>query len=359
MAKAEKTKSGAYRCRPTKTINGKKVTKCFTVHPDECRGDARRARDLCEKRAREWALNINDTSVLGLTVGGAIENYIDDRSKVLSPSSIATYKQFIQYFDSISNIYVEDLDTATLQRLINDMALDVSCKTIKSRMGFLLSVLNYCEVEKRFRLRYPQAKPSTRKAPDYDVVSELLKEADEIIKPVICLAAFGTLRRGEISALKQKDISRGMRLINIHANMVRTPNNTFVYKDIPKTEGSVRSVALPKAVIDLLPRSDDPEAFVFDLSPTAITRRFEKLRDSLGVKCTFHDLRHFAASFRADIGIPKKFIEESGGWLGGSSKVLDTVYINTLTSSRKKYNDMTDRFIEEKYSDVLRIKRQA
>lgn len=39
MATAQKLASGAWRTRARKVINGKLVTKSFTVSPEECRGD--------------------------------------------------------------------------------------------------------------------------------------------------------------------------------------------------------------------------------------------------------------------------------------------------------------------------------
>lgn len=355
MPKVEQLASGSFRYRVTKTINGKKVTKSFVVSPDETGGNAKKAKALVKMKGENWLFETTSQVVNGMTVGKAVEEYIKDREKVLSPASIATYYQMVQYFEPIKNIHVDDIDSPTIQRLINDMAVEVSSKTIKSRIGLLLSALYYVGYEKKIKLRYPQRKPSERTAPDTNEIYALINEADEVVKPAICLAAFGTLRRGEICALKQKDISRDMCTVFVHANMVRTPNNTFAYKEIPKTTGSVRTVQLPKEVIRLLPESDDPEAFLFDFTPTVITRRFEKLRDYLGYKCCFHDLRHFAASFRSDIGVPRKYIEEAGGWASDSG-VLASVYDNTLSSSRKKYTAMTNQYIQDTFSEVIRKK---
>ena len=69
---------------------------------------------------------------------------------------------------------------------------------------------------------------------------------------------------------------------------------------------------------------------------------------SLGFSFSFHSLRHFAASFRSDLGIPRKYIEEVGRWESGSS-VLDRVYDNTLESSRKKYTQMANTYIEDNF----------
>lgn len=60
MATAQKLASGAWRTRARKVINGKMVTKSFTVSPEECRGDWKKAKTLSESRAREWVLSARD-----------------------------------------------------------------------------------------------------------------------------------------------------------------------------------------------------------------------------------------------------------------------------------------------------------
>ena len=359
MADAKRLPSGSWRCRAKKVINGQTIVKSFTVSPDEFGGDTRtaskKAKDKAELMAREWQLSQEKTFRESAILSDALLKYIDDRSQVLSPVSVKTYLAYIPYFDSIKDMYVSDIDTPVVQRLINDMAVQVSPKTIKSRVGFLLSALDYAGNDRKFKLRYPQAIKRELTTPDHDDIIRLLTAADDIIKPVICLAAFGTLRRGEIAALKQTDISRDMRIISVHADMVLNKDNQFVYKPMPKTSGSYRSVLLPGDIIDLVPRSDDPDAFVFSLSPTAITRRFEKLRKKVGLDhIRFHDLRHFSASFRSDIGVPKKYIEIEGGWTE-DSKVMSSVYDNPLESSRKKYAQMVNEFIDDKYGDAIRM----
>ena len=353
MANAKRLPSGSWRCRVKKVIGGETVTKSFTVSPDQCGGDSKKAKAKAELMAREWQLSQRDILRESPLVGEAILKYIDDRANVISPVSVKTYLAYIPYFDSIKDMYVTDVDTPTVQRLINDMSVQVSLKTIKSRIGFLLSVLDYAHNDRKFKLQYPQAVAEKREAPDVADVYRLIAESDEILRPIICLAAFGTLRRGEIAALKQSDISRDMRMISIHADMVLNKDNHFVYKDIPKTAGSARSVLLPSEIIDLLP-DGDPDSFVFSLSPTAITRRFEKLRDKLGLHdIRFHDLRHFAASFRSDLGIPKKYIESDGGW-APDSKILQQVYDNELASSRKKYSLMVNEYISDNFGEAIR-----
>ena len=178
-------------------------------------------------------------------------------------------------------------------------------------------------------------------------VQRLLDNAPDDFYPILCLAAFEGLRRGEIAALKQKDISRDMCLLSVHADMVKTEEG-YVYKPFPKTSGSTRTIEIPRSIMGLLPVSEDPEAYVFGVNPNMISHRYDKLKKKCGIDVNFHSLRHFAASFRSDIGVPKKYIEEVGGWRDGS-RVLAQVYDNTLTSTRKKYTQMTNKYIEETF----------
>lgn len=348
MAKAIQLPSGAYRTQAAKTINGKKIRKSFTVHPKDCGGDSIKAKNKSELLAREWILSKEESIANGQTVKEAIESYIDDRSRVLSPSTIHGYKKVLGALSSIWDIYISEIETPLIQRLVNEWSISYKSKTIKNRVSLLLAVLDYAGIDKKFRIRYPQNNSKKVLSPDLQDVKMLIDNAPDTLRSIIYLAAFGSLRRGEIAGLKQKDISRDMNTVTINGDMVYSDNG-WVYKPIPKTSGSIRTVHLPKFIIKSLPKSDSPEDYVFNLSPTAITDRFRRLSYKLGFNYTLHSLRHFAASFRSDLGIPRKYIEEVGGWENGSA-ILQRVYDNGLDSSRKKYTQMTNNFIEENFN---------
>lgn len=350
MAKARKLPSGAWRTQVKKTINGKKVVKSFTVHPKDCKGDSRKAKDQSELLARQWRLSAEDAEANGLKVRDAMEQFIKDRSKVLSPSTITNYKRLIPYFEPIMDICVDDIKTSDIQPLVNEWSISVRAKTIKNRVSFLLSSLDYVECDKKFRIRYPKNDSKEIKSPDLADVQMIIQNAPEDLKPILCLAAFGGLRRGEIAGLKQKDILRDLHSVYVHADVV-LDDKVYVYK--PFTKNTLAgTIQLPKFVIDLLPEHEDPEAFVFDLNPNMISHRYDILKRKLGLDFNFHSFRHFAASFRSDLGIPRKYIEELGRWESGSS-TLDRVYDNTLNSSRKKYTQIANRFIEENFRSIV------
>jgi len=352
MANAKKLPSGAWRTQAKRSINGKIIRKSFTVHPKETGYDSRKAKTQSEKLAREWQLEAEDLEVLGLKVKNAMENYIKDRAKVLSPSTITNYKRLIPLFDSLADILVNNIKTSDIQALVNEWSVSVKAKTIKNRISFLLSALDYAECDRKFKIRYPQSTSKEIKAPDTEDVKMLIEAAPEDFKPVLYLAAFGALRRGEIAALKQKDISRDMCTVYVHADIVLS-DNKWVYKAFPKN-AQAGTVDLPKWIIDALPFSEDPEAYLFDMNPGVISHRYDKLCKQLGFAFNFHSLRHYAASFRTDIGVPKKYIEETGRWKSGST-VLERVYDNTLSSSRKKYTQIVNNFIDDNFKEERKL----
>lgn len=348
MANARKLPSGAWRVQACKTIDGKKVIKSFTVHPKDCNGDWKKAKKQAEHDADEWQLLNEDSGTGELTIKTAIEGYIADKNKILSPSTIRGYKLILDSLKDIADIYVSDIETSQIQRLVNDWSLDFKTKTIRNRIGLLLAVLDYNGIDKKFRIRYPQNNSKAVRSPDIEDVQMFIRNADDTMKAIIYLAAFGSLRRGEIAGLRGMDVSKDMLIINVSGDMILNDAGKWIYKPIPKTQGSIRSVQLPKFVIESLPVPSDPSEFLFDMTPAAMTDRFRRLANKLGLPYTLHSLRHFAASFRSDLGIPKKYIEEVGGWSDGSS-VLSKIYDNQIDSSRKKYTQIANSFIEEKF----------
>lgn len=347
MAQAKRLPSGSWRVQAVKVINGKKIKKSFTVQPKECGGDWKKAKKQAEYLANEWQLLNEDSRSGDLTVKAAINNYITDKNKVLSPSTIRGYKLILDALNDIADIYISDIYTSLIQRIVNDWSLDYKTKTIKNRVGLLLAVLDYNGIDRKFKVRYPQNNSKVVRSPDIEDVQMFIQNADDTMKAIIYLAAFGSLRRGEIAGLRGMDVSKDMLIINVNGDMVLNSDKEWVYKP-PKTEGSIRSVQLPKFVIDALPSPSDPKTFLFDLTPTAMTDRFRRLANKLGLPYTLHSLRHFAASFRSDLGIPRKYIEEVGGWKNDSS-VLSKIYDNQIDSSRKKYTQITNRFIEDNF----------
>lgn len=173
------------------------------------------------------------------------------------------------------------------------------------------------------------------------MVRDLYESADDELRKCIALAAFGSLRRGEICALKHKDLN-GL-VLSVHADMVKDEAGAWVYKDFPKTSESIRSVILPQEVVDLLGDGID-EDYIISISPSRVSDRFIKLRTRLGYDVRFHDMRHYYASIGAVLQVPNSFLSQFGGWRPDSPILVNT-YQNVISSEADRYAQvMTDHF---------------
>ena len=230
MAKARKLPSGAWRTQATKTINGKKVRKSFTVTLDECGGDSTKAKNLSEKNAREWVLN-TEAELRSTTIATAIDLYIKDRSSVLSPSTIADYERMPKHFSELLPLDINDVDTKTIQAVINEMAMNkLNARTIKNRIFFLISALNYVGIDKKFKLRFPsQIKPNLA-PPEPTEFKRLLDMATAEEKLTIILSGLYTLRRGEIAGLCGEDLLWDLNSIYVHTSRVQNDKKEWVIR---------------------------------------------------------------------------------------------------------------------------------
>jgi len=354
MAKAIKLPSGAWRTQATKTINNKKVRKSFTVHPKECGGDSRKAKAQSELQAREWTLQTEfDKSTT--TVRSAIDDYIKDRSAVLSPSTIADYKRMYKYFEDILDEDVHYVETKTLQAIINDMAIPkdsrtINARTIKNRIFFLIAALKYVGVDKRFNLRFPSQIQPNLSPPEPSEFHRLLSLATDEEKLIIIFAGLYTLRRGEIGGLCGEDILRDMNAIYVHTSRVQNENKEWVRRPMPKNLNSVRIIQVDPQIMKMIP-DVGPGEYIISLNPNEMTKHFERLRAKACVDCRLHDLRKFAASIRSEI-MPSKYVEADGGWRKGSN-VLTTIYDKPFKENRNEYSKMFNDKVIKEYGNEL------
>lgn len=357
MAQARKTESGAWRTLAYKKINGKVVRKSFTVHPKDCGENSRAAKTKSEALARDWVLNLEEEQSY-ISVQKAIDEYINDRSAVLSPSTIADYKRMPKHFSELLPLDVNKLDSKTIQATINEMAINnLNARTIKNRIFFLISALNYAGVNKRFKLRFPtQIKPNLN-PPEPSEFKRLLSLASEEERLTIILAGLYTLRRGEIGGLCGEDILRDLNSIYVHTSRVQNSDKEWIRRDMPKNINSVRVIQIDPEIMKLIP-DVEPKEYVIKLNPNEITKHFERLKAKACVNCRFHDLRKYAASIRSEM-MPGKYVEADGGWHRDSS-VLKTIYDKPFKETRKEYSDkLNNRIIEEYGKEIFGETKKA
>lgn len=337
MPKAKKLPSGSYRVQvfSHKDSKGKKHYESFTAP----------TKKEAELLASEWA-NSNDRKKHSqLTVSEAISGYIAAKRGVLSPSTIRGYERMYRNnYGPLLSKSIKKLTTEELQIFVSDLAGSMSSKSVSNIYGLLSSSLSFYMPNKVFRVTLPQRIRKKTTAPSNEDIQALFNAATPEMKKCIALAAFGSLRRGEIAALTFSDLQDGV--LSVTKDIIEDKDNKWILKPIPKSQASIREVHLPDKVMELLGSGAPDERIVKYASPSSISKCFIVLRNKIGVSIRFHDLRHYFCSIGAVLQIPSNYLEDFGGWRRGSS-VMKEVYQNSIIPISEAYSRKMRKYFDD------------
>lgn len=328
MPKAKKLPSGSWRCQVL--VNGKR--KSFTVEDPSPRG-----RRKCEALAAQYAEEAHIRKKYEKTVDDAIADYIESRKGTISVTTITAYKSMQEHaYGDIKDMLVADIGAEDLQRWVDAFAAEHSSKYCTNALGLLLAAIQDA-VGIRFAVRGPKKKTKALYTPtDEDIKNLLSAVAGTDLEKAVMLAAFGTLRAGEVCALTKDDI-RG-NTISVNKSMAYD-GEKYIIKS-PKTEDSVRDITLPEEVIGKLTAHEDGR--IVAMNPKELSWRFGRALRRTGIRSfRFHDLRAYAASIRHAMGIPDIYIMADGGWKTDS--VLRRVYLRAMEDKRKEFSAVANR----------------
>ena len=333
--KAKKLPSGNYRVQVVAghDENGKRIVKSFTASEEW--EAIKLATDFACRREQNYDRN--------MTVAQAMEMYIESRRNVLEETTIRDYNQVLKYrFKTLMNVKVRDIKPIQIQQAINLEAEKVSPKTVKNAYGLLKSVLKMFNADINLNsIKLPKLRKKEKELPSFEEVFTIVK-GTEIELPVL-LAAWLSLRIGEVIGLQFRDVDTETRRISIRRTVIRTDEGLKVREGC-KTEKSQRQLELPGYIFDMIMaiEHNSDEDFIVPLTRKALYSRFTRLMKRNDIKMTFHDLRHLNASIMLMLGVPDKYAMERGGW--STDSILKSVYQQTFSSERKKIDKMIDGY---------------
>lgn len=333
-----KQKNGKYRIRVYSHTdsNGVKKYVSFTGTKKEV-----------ELKAAQFSNSIDKVAPLDITLKQAVELYIEDNENDLSPSTVEGYLKDLRGMASLHNAKIRTLNSHILKLWVNEQRdRGLAAKTIRNRYSLIKKALKYNHIDvAQFDVKLPKVKKFKAYSPEMDDIARLYEAASYKMKICISLAARHSLRRGELAALKYKDLD-GNKL-HIHSDIVHTRHNTWYHKPEPKTPDSDRVIILSPEEVRLIGRGF-PEQYIIGLAPSSIGTNFYNLKCRLGLQhIRLHDMRVFFASASAAAGIPETYVAKQGGWKEGS-KAMHDHYMKPIASMEEKfyteYNDKMDEF---------------
>ena len=166
--------------------------------------------------------------------------------------------------------------------------------------------------------------------------------ASEEMALAIQLAAFGSLRSGEVCGLKSDCIYKDH--IRIKRSLALDENGKYIIKNSPKTYAGFRDVPLPDDIITKLKELSN-DGSVFHYTPNSLNSAFRRLTK----KCKlypykFHSLRHFFASYCHAKGIPDQYIMQIGGW--DDVGTLTKIYQHTMDDEMEHTSNIIRGFFD-------------
>lgn len=344
MPTAKKLPSGSWRCRVFAgyDANGKRKYESFIV-----KDPSKRGKKECERMAAEWSANHEDRSAMDLTVQEMVRKYIDLKEKVLSPSTIKNYEQILRTsMDDIRMYTAADLTPPIVQSWINILAVRNSPKYVRNANGLFQSSLKFSGL-RGIHVTLPAPQDFQPHVPGDEEVKKLIDYIIETthdhtlrdmrpryeLKIAVMLAAFGSLRRGEICALRTEDFDQEKLTVRVNKDVVADKDGYWITKPTPKTSSSNRTVELPAFVIDAIDLSRP--GTIIKGTPDQISNRFRRaVRFSGASHFRFHDLRHYYVSIAHALGIPDAYIMEMGGWR--TDRTMKRVYRSTLADRKRE-----------------------
>lgn len=280
-----------------------------------------------------------------LTVTEAFDRYIDSKSAVLSPATVAGYRRIQKnLLEPIANMPLANLTQEQVQRWVNTLVKQgKKPKTVSNAHGLLSAVLTSYRPDMTLRTTLPQKVKPEIAIPSEVELSAIFKAAKGTKYELpILLAVWLGLRASEIRGLKWVDIDG--EYISVKRAIVQ--GEAGPVEKGTKTFSGTRTLHLPPYLVALIQAQDHSKEHIVTLSGHAMYNGFERICEKAGVPhFRFHDLRHMNASVMLAVGVPNKYAQERMGH--ATDNMLKTVYQHTIQEEQKKYSEEIDQRFEE------------
>lgn len=282
-----------------------------------------------------------------LTVGQAVDRYIESKDAILSPSTILGYNKIKRNdLAPLAKVNLADITQEKVQRWVNALAKQKSSKSIRNAHGLLTAVLAEYRPDLTLRTTLPQKDAKRINIPDEEQITAIMQGCQGRPEELpILLALWLGLRASEIRGLTWNDVQDGR--LHVKQAIVQGEDGPALKKT--KTVSGDRWIKLPHRIETLIGEQPKAGEYIVTMSGQAMYKRFSRLCERLGLPhFRFHDLRHTAASVSVMLGVPTKYSQQRMGHQ--TDNMLKTVYEHTIRSKEDEFADRIDEYFESKFT---------
>jgi integrase len=255
-----------------------------------------------------------DPNLGRVAVGDYITDWINHRA-ALRPRTLDLYRWLNRRYiePTFRNRRLDDITPAAIRAWRADLISDGVSLTMAAKAYRLLRAVFNTAVDDELIRRNPCRiqgagieRATERPTATVPQVFQLADVVPGRFRALILLAAFTSLRYGELAALRRSDFDPFCRTVTVRATLVERSDGSLTFGP-PKTAAGLRTVTIPAAIrrdirlhLDSIV-SDSPDALVFTGATGAALRRSNFQRASRWTTSVadvglpgfhFHDLRH-------------------------------------------------------------------
>ena len=347
---------GTWRIRiETRDEAGKRKFQTETVKGSELDAEARRVEILKQHRSGDFVQVTDDSVRMHWQKWQAKRLALKEITDLTAESQANLMKGFLALYGTrpLRSITSEDVETYYLTRIREVAAgtMTITHHHLKAMFNQAVSA-GLLTKNPMKKVGLPKGESDPRKPLDKRHIKTLLAYAADkpFLGRMIRLALHTGMRRGEMCALKWSDVDLENGIIHVSRTVVRVGNTEYEKK--PKTKKSVRSIRIPKVLVDelsaaagkphqpvLMTKWGDRPTLAYMTSATKDALRAIGLDEGY----CLHSTRHSHATHLLREKLPIKAISERLGH--ANVEVTLNVYAGVLTGDDQALADSMERVL--------------
>jgi len=275
--------------------------------------------------------NLSDTTVI---------NYKYQLNKHILPE-IGHYK-----INTLKKLHIQDLANKECEEY------NLASKTIKNDIKLISAILEkgieweLLQSNVAHKVAIPNNKNKPKKEQEIynneeiKLLFDVLDKTEDPFKTMVYVSFYTGARRGEVLALRWKDIDFNNNIIHIQQNKVRTVNGT-TFKETKNKR--TREFVAPEILMKKLKEfysNQDKDDLLFNIYPSTYSRQWTSFVKKNNLKyITLHDLRHTNGSLLASKGVDIVTIAKRLGHLPATASAY---YLHAISEEDKKASQKLD-----------------